>query len=453
MAFYFLRMELKKEILIMYYLNLVLFLNLAKTLINLLFKFSKCKKKKEQKLDEEKAKELVNYLNAKIMKIMRLIRKGYDAKKIKSDRKLRLKEKTFNFLGREIKITKDDLIELARGRIKAKKQGKGLQKLFVFYKELPFACNENIAKLRAKLLKNYLINKEFADLSCGFGIQSLYFLKYAKKAYLFEINLKKLFFAYLNSVVLNVSDKVEFFNADSNKLEGFVKELVKNLDFIYSDPGRGLNEKRDFNSLTPNPLILLKYNINYLFDLPPQMKKELIERELGNVSLEYIEFNGEINRLMVYSPSIKKKWGLADRRAIISENKIFEGKKKELDLTYYKGEKFLVEPFPSLVYSELLSFPIIMEKRRFFIPTNELNKGFKEIGKNIYKVVEKDNSLKDLARKIKKYKRLNQKARVVLRINMEDKDYYKLKKEIEEELNGNISQGEKVKKEKNKLFI
>ncbi len=392
-------------------------------------------KEKIKEIGEEEAKELISYLNAKINKITKLLRKGYDSKKIKTIKKLNLKEKRIKFLNKEIVITKDDLIELSRARIKAKRQNKGLQNLFIFYNELPFACNENIAKLRAKLLKDFLINKEFADLSCGFGIQSLYFLKYAKKAYLFEINIKKLFFAYLNSVILGVCGKVKLFNEDTNKLSERKKELVKKLDFIYSDPGRGLNEKRDFSSLSPNPLILLKYNINYLFDLPPQMKKELIEKELGNVCLEYIEFNGEINRLLVYSPSIKRKLRLKDRRAIVKENLIFEGNSKELRLTNYNNEKYLVEPFPSLVYSELIEFPLIVDKRRFFIPTNKLEENLKKIAKNIYLVIEKSENIGELINKINKFKDPNKKIKLVLRINICDKEYYKLKKELERKIN------------------
>ncbi len=404
-------------------------------------------KKALNNINEGETKELINCLNAKINKIVKLLKKGYDPKKIKSIKKLNLKEKNIKFLNRNIKITKDDLIELAKARIKANKQNKGLQNLFVFYKELPFACNENIAKLRAKLLRNFLIDKEFADLSCGFGIQSLYFLKYAKKAYLFEIDLKKLFFTYLNSVIFGVVEKVVFFNENANKLSEDKKELVKKLDFIYSDPGRGLNEKRNFSSLSPNPLVLLKYNINYLFDLPPQMKKELVEKELGDVCLEYIEFKGEINRLLVYSPSLKRKIGLKSRRAIINENKIFEGEKKEIKECFYNYEKYLIEPFPSLVYSELIEFPLIINKRRFFIPTNVLNQNFQNIAKNVYLILDNSENLKNLIDKICEIKAPNKETKVILRININDKKYYKIKKEIEEKINKKIKKDEKLEKE------
>ena len=414
-------------------------------------------KKNKEKTNNENIKEIISYLNAKINKVIKLLKKGYDPKKIKSIKKLNLKEKKVIFLDKEIKITKDDLIELAKARIKAKRQDKDLQNLFVFYNELPFTCNENIAKIRAKLLKDFLKNKEFADLSCGFGIQSLYFLKYAKKAYFFEINLKKLFFAYLNSIILKVSDKIEFFNLNSNKLDKDKRELLKNLDFIYSDPGRGLNEKRDFSSLSPNPLILLKYNINYLFDLPPQMRKEIIKKELGDVCLEYIEFKGEINRLLVYSPSLKRKLNLPERRAIISENKIFEGKKEEIKECYYNNEKYLIEPFPSLVYAELIKYPIIINKRRFFILLNSLNKESKEIvniAKNIYLVLAKSNNIDELTKKIIEIKDKNKETKVILRINIEDSKYYKLKKEIEEKINkSNNKMGKNEKSEKEVFYI
>lgn len=173
---------------------------------------------------------------------------------------------------------------------------------------LQLSTPETVAKYIARRLKTDII----ADLGCGIGGQVIFFAKECRKVYAVERNPEKLEYAKQNCRLYGV-DNVEFIPGDALSPE--IKEKVSDADIIFSDPARPLSEKeRTLENLEPSiPEIIKIYSDitpDLAFHAPPQMPPERIVLDCER---EYLSLNGQLNRLTLYSGSLKS----CDRSAVV----------------------------------------------------------------------------------------------------------------------------------------
>jgi 16S rRNA G966 N2-methylase RsmD len=358
---------------------------------------------------------LVELLKEEIKKAEELIRKGYDYKKIK--KRLKFKEIKINFLGNKFVIDKKEIIDLARGLIYAKKK-KNFDFIFVKEKDAKYIFDKKIAKLRADHLKDFLKEKEFADLSCGYAVQSLEFLNYTKKAILIDKDPTVLFYAYLNAILFNKHNKVELINADSNNLPQEIKEKIKNLDFIYFEPFR---EK---NLISPDFEVLINYNEKVIADLPKKFKDKInflstIEDEKGVSRITYFK---NINVKPFYIVKIKNKVFLNDGE----QKETKELNEKEF-LEELQKRKIVYEYYESAYFLKLVSSVFKLKRAYLGFESEHYKNKFK-----LLTITENLNVLKN--NKIVNEENENKQLKIVIRYSINPDQYYKEKKELEKTL-------------------
>ena len=222
-----------------------------------------------------------------------LIRKGFDRKKLRAR------------LGENWEL----IAEIARARIKAKDKFSRTD-LWMDLEGLRYATHEVVAKYRAERLGELGI-RSLADVSCGIGIQLIFYAMEVEKAYGIDIDPLKIEFARRNAERYGV-DNIEFINADS-----LAPETVEKIDaeVIFSDPARPPEmPERRLEDLLPSPLKVYKaYSSKtdaFIFDLPPQMRRERVP---WKGEFEYIDLHGHLNRLTFYTEPLAK----AERSAVI----------------------------------------------------------------------------------------------------------------------------------------
>ncbi|MEO2154752.1 MAG: hypothetical protein ABGW69_02990 [Nanoarchaeota archaeon] len=407
----------------------------------------------------EKYKFLIEELKEKIPEAEELIRKGLLEKKIR--KKIKFKELEINFMDEKIRIDKKLIINLAKNLIKLKKKKRCD---FLFAEDYRYLFDCEIAELRANYLKNEIENKKFADLSCGYGVQSFYFLNYANEAILIDINSRTLFFTFLNSILLDKANKITLIKADSEKLNELDKELIKKikeLDFIYSESYRKKGTK-ELNLLKPNPLIIKKYNKNLIFDISPLIEEEQIANYFKNYELATIEDKKGINRLIIYQGfNIKRHFILEE------EKKIVEGEKKETIFLPFEDIKFkenfeFFELYKSVEKLKLNKEIFYYNKSFFALKVDD-----KEFIKNKFKVIaiinlnefnsyQSDNNNNTDCNSTNSdlnFSNLNN-LRLILRFKVNSKNYYREEGKIKELIIKNPILMQKImEKKKNKLYV
>nr|WP_297093033.1 methyltransferase domain-containing protein [Thermococcus sp.] len=222
-----------------------------------------------------------------------MIRRGLD------ERKLRAK------LGDEWKL----IAEIARARIRARDKF-SRDDLWMDLEGLRYATHEAVARYRAERLGELGV-RSIADVSCGIGIQLIFYAMKVDKAYGIDIDPLKVEFARRNAEKYGV-DNIEFINADS--LSRDVIEMI-DADVIFSDPARPPEmPERRLEDLLPSPLEVYEaYRSKtdaFIFDLPPQMRRERVP---WRGEFEYIDLFGALNRLTFYTEPLAR----AERSAVI----------------------------------------------------------------------------------------------------------------------------------------
>jgi len=226
----------------------------------------------------------------KVREAMELIKRGFDEKKLRAR------------LGKDWELT----AEIARARIRAKDKF-SRSDLWLDLEGLRYATHEVVARYRAGRLKGF---KSIADVSCGIGIQLIFYAMKVEKAYGVDIDPLKIEFARRNAERYGV--EIEFINADS-----LSPETVERIDaeVIFSDPARPPEmPERRLEDLLPSPLKVYEaYKAKtdaFIFDLPPQMRREKVP---WRGEFEYIDLHGHLNRLTFYTEPLAK----AERSAVI----------------------------------------------------------------------------------------------------------------------------------------
>ncbi|AFL96102.1 hypothetical protein CL1_1907 [Thermococcus cleftensis] len=355
----------------------------------------------------------------KIGEAMELIRRGFDEKKLRAR------------LGENWEL----IAEIARARIRAKDKF-SRDDLFMDLEGLRYATHEIVARYRAERLEEFGI-RSIADVSCGIGIQLIFYAMKVERAYGIDIDPLKIEFARRNAEKYGV--EIEFINADS-----LAPETVERVDaeVIFSDPARPPEmPERRLEDLLPSPLKVYgaykSKTDSFIFDLPPQMRRERVP---WRGEFEYIDLHGHLNRLTFYTEPLAK----AERSAVI----LPAGVRLESDPNLENIVEWAEEPgqylyeIPQAVdYADLLNElfhelkadakMLLREKRRVLATGDEPVKS--PYLKRTYSVVAvlpfHPVRINDLLRR-------ENFGRATLKMSVPQEDYWRLRKRIEANLRG-----------------
>lgn len=207
----------------------------------------------------------------KVREAEEMIKRGLDEKKLRAR------------LGADWKL----IAEVARARIKAKNKFSRNDLWMDLEGGLRYATHEIVARYRAERMKEFGGVKSVADVSCGVGIQLIFYAMKVERAYGIDIDPLKIEFARRNANLYGVHN-IEFINADS-----LSPETVGKIDaeVIFSDPARPPEmPERRLEDLLPSPPLAV-YNAYrppktdaFIFDLPPQMRRERVPWRGGSSS-------------------------------------------------------------------------------------------------------------------------------------------------------------------------
>ena len=325
------------------------------------------------------------------------------------------------------------VFEIAKCRIKARKKfGELADKLFFDEEGLRYSTPPMVAEYRAKRLRC----KSVADVSCGVGVQLLFFSKHAEHTLGVEKNPFRLELARLNAFALGC-DNVSLMQRDALD-ERLAKEL--DADCVFSDPARPAGEKvRKLETLQPNPVEVYRlYQVKtgrIAFELPPQISRENI---VIDGEKEYTSLNFRLNRLALYTGEL----ATCDVSAVSlpSEERVTDEDEPMSLLESDKVGDYFYEVDVTIIKSGLLSnllgkigfdgSLVQTGKRRTLLSSNGL---YESAFLRTYVV--RETLVFDVPTINKALKRLNAR-KATLRFEIDSKDYWGFRKKVEEGLNG-----------------
>ncbi|NJE42016.1 methyltransferase domain-containing protein [Thermococcus sp. GR6] len=349
-----------------------------------------------------------------------MIRKGLDERKIRAK------------LGENW----EEIVEIARARIRAKDKF-SRDDLWMDLEGLRYATHEVVAKYRAERLAEFGV-KSIADVSCGIGIQLIFYAMKVEKAYGVDIDPKKIEFARKNAEKYGVRN-IEFINADS-----LAPETIERIDaeVIFSDPARPPEmPERRLEDLLPSPLAIYgsyKHKTDsFIFDLPPQIRHEKVP---WKGEFEYIDLFGHLNRLTFYTEPLAK----AERSAVILPKGVrLESNPNLEDIVTWTEEpkQYLYEIPQAVDYADLLNElfhtvngelkMLLREKRRVLATSDERVES--DYFKRSYTVV---GVTKFHPLRINDFLKREGFGRATLRISIPENEYWRFRKRIEANLKG-----------------
>lgn len=302
------------------------------------------------------------------------------------------------------------------------------RKLHYRDEDMRWATHELAAEYRAQRLKCKVI----VDIGCGIGFQSFAFAKTCKKVYAIEIDTEKIKLAKKNAEILGWKN-IEFIEGDALS-ERVIKQL-KEVEIVFCDPERSPEErKREVATIKPSiPELLKKYALvaeKMAIEFPPQITDIPFDCEK-----EYLSIDGALNRLTLYFGGLKK----CDRSAVILPGKdtLCSGEEATLKESDELGE-YLHEADPAVVKADLLAelsqktgAELYGSAKNVFFTSNKKIKS--PFFKNSFKVIEvcKQEEHEVIAA-LHKHKA----GKVILRIAVDPKEYWTVRKKIESKLTG-----------------
>ena len=356
----------------------------------------------------------------KVREAVELVRRGYDRKKLRAR------------LGRNWEL----IVEIAKARIRAGDKF-SRDDLWMDLEGLRYATHETVARYRAERLREFGI-KSIADVSCGIGIQLIFYAMKVEKAWGIDVDPLKLEFARRNAERYGVSN-IEFINADS--LSPDVIERIS-AEVVFSDPARPPDApERNLMELLPSPLKVYeaysKKTDLFIFDLPPQIRREKIP---WKGEFEYIDLFGALNRLTFYTEPLAR----AERSAVILPAGVsLESDDSLENIVEWTEEpmEFIYEIPQSIAYADLINelfhrLPagvrmLQKEKRRILATGMEPLKS--PYLKRTYHVVA---VLPFHPIRINDFLRREGFGRATLRISVSHEEYWKVRRKVEQNLRG-----------------
>ena len=361
-------------------------------------------------------------MNSIINEVVRLIRKGYSRGKIISE----MVEDTEIF-------TKEKLFEIAKCRIKAKKKfGDLANKLFFDEEGLRYSTPPEVAEYRAERLRSGVI----ADVSCGVGIQAIYFAMVSERVIAIEKDPVRIELAKLNAESLGV-ENIDFIYGDATS-----KKIIDRIkaDTVFSDPARRPEEQiRTLETLEPSPIKIYKIyrevTDRIAFELPPQISKENITIDGEK---EYTSLDFRLNRLALYTGALKSceisAISLPSKERVTDNDEKINLEVRETPLRY------IYEVDPTIVKANLLEnlagkieFDgyLLMEGKRRTLLTSK-----KEYDSSFFRCYNLLDFCKFDLSEIKDSLRDLDAGKVTLRLEIDPKEYWGFRKEIEKGLSG-----------------
>ncbi|MFA4662209.1 class I SAM-dependent methyltransferase [Pyrococcus kukulkanii] len=351
-----------------------------------------------------------------------MIRKGYDEKKIR--RALGLPEEEFKLA-----------LEVARARIKAKDKFSRTD-LWFDLEGLRYATHEVVADYRGRRLKKQGV-ESIADVSCGVGIQLIFFAKHEIRAIGVDIDPLKIEFAKRNAEKYGVN--IEFLVGDS-----LSPDIVEKIDaeVIFSDPARPPEvPERNLEDLLPSPLKVYEaYKEKaeaFIFDLPPQIRREKVP---WKGEFEYIDLYGHVNRLTFYTEPLAK----AERSAVILPQEARLESDPNLENIVEEAEtpgKYLYEIPQAIDYADLINELfhkvkgelklLLREKRRILATGDDEVKS--DYFKRSYVVIA---TIPFHPVRINDFLRKEGYGRATLRMSVPEEEYWRIRRKIEQGLKG-----------------
>lgn len=308
-----------------------------------------------------------------------------------------------------------------------------------------FATPQAVAQYRAKRLKC----ETLADISCGIGGQTIFFAKECNFVYAVEIDPQKIEYAKKNCK-LHSLDNIKFICGDA--LSPDVIEQIPKVDVIFSDPARPAEEDtRKVMSLEPGiPNVMFAYSDktnNFVFEAPPQMPPGRIKFDCER---EYLSLNGQLNRLTLYFGDLNK----CERSAVsLPDGAYISSTDISSDIKDTQSPKmYAYEPESSVVKADMLPQLVESLKHNITSKTDDVNVDIEifkidkkrllltsdvqlrhSMLKNHYSVMKiMDFEPHAINTHLKKY----DVGAVILRAGVDPADYWNIRNEIENGLNG-----------------
>jgi len=317
--------------------------------------------------------------------------------------------------------------EIANCRIKIKDKFSKKNLYFDTY-GLRYSTPEIIGRYRANRIRGYRI----ADVSCGVGMQAIFYSFTNEKILCVDIDARRIEYARKNAQVYD-RNNIQFVVGDC--FSEHIYNMAKEYDIIFSDPARKEKEReRRLENLMPSPLkIIEKYgNRDYIFDLPPQITQDKIP---SGWEKEYISLNGKIKRLTAYTGTLYE----VDRRAVslptgaMLKSDLQDEFTKKMEFSNYI---YIVDE--SVYYARLLGelerkhpslWYVVTGKRRTLATSiNLIRSPFLRPFKILF--------FSDDFNEIISFLKREGYGKITLRLNVSPERYWKIRKKIEEKLNG-----------------
>ncbi len=322
-----------------------------------------------------------------------------------------------------------EVYEIARCRINMRDKF-SVHNLYFDTYGLRYSTPEIIGKYRAERIKN----KTIADISCGVGLQAIFFSFTNRDVLGVDISERRVEYARRNAKAYGAKN-IRFVQGDC--LSDEIYRLVKEYDVIFSDPARDeREEERKLETLRPSPLqIIEKYgNREYIFDLPPQMEQNHIPQSWEK---EYISINGKITRLTAYTNKLKMHERIAVSLPSKSTFWTDEGHVKDVPVSEkIKLSDYIYLVDESLYYARLLGefaevhgiVYLTVGKRRTLATGSPAKTPFLKP----YQVLCHGSTLAPVLECMKN----NEIGKVTLRFSVPPEEYWQVRRQIEESLNG-----------------
>ncbi|NPA47788.1 MAG: methyltransferase [Thermococci archaeon] len=361
-----------------------------------------------------------------VNRLMELMRRGFDRKKI------------LQVLGSTVSREEfEEAMEIAAARLRSGDKF-SRDDLWMDLEGLRYATHEVVARYRAERLRRTGV-REIADVSCGVGIQLIFYAMVVRHAYGIDVCPRRLRYAVKNAEKYGVADRITFINADS--LDPKTVEAV-DADVVYSDPARPPNApERRLEDLMPSPLLVYRAysgkTDSFIFDLPPQMERSRVP---WRGEFEYIDLNGSLNRLTFYTEPLAE----TERRAVLLPRGVVIDRDPNLEpiveVTDEPGE-YVYEVSPAVDRADLINELfhaaggqlklLLREKRRTLATGDEVldDRYFKRVYTTVAVVGFHPVRINEVLRR-------EGFGRATLRVSVPPDRYWEIRKRIERGLSG-----------------
>ena len=304
--------------------------------------------------------------------------------------------------------------------------------------DLRFSTPYEIAEYRAQRLKCKVI----VDACSGLGFQSFAFAKSCEKVIAIERDPAKIMKAKENAGILGIKN-ITFLEGDVLNKEITRKVEALNPEIVFCDPERMESEKeRVLDTIKPNIdeffKIYSEITDKIAIEVPPFIQDIKFDCEK-----EYLEYNDR-KHLTLYLGSLKK----SEKNAIILPEKILvelNGKitdeEREYILKRGKIEKYIYELkeivglaglVPEFIQKFLeLKLRVLEQNKHTFLTSSKMTEN--SFFKNRFLVLE---IVENKFERVKEALKRNDAKHVVLRMSLDPREYWDLRKRFEQELSG-----------------